>query len=87
MATFSTRQAAKQLSLSAGTLSEYISAKKIPAPTTIEVGGRHVHVWTADHIERVRELLPKIKNGRKTRWSKQREEEQKNRKQGQKKES
>ena len=46
-----------------------------------------MHVWTADQIELVRKLLPKIKNGRKTRWSKQREEEQKKPKLAKKKES
>jgi predicted transcriptional regulator len=72
MVTFSTRQAAKLLGLSAGALSQYISTKKIPAPKTIEVGERHVHVWTQADVERVRKLLPKIKNGRKTRYKKQR---------------
>lgn len=80
MNTFSTRQAAKQLGLTAAAISRYISAKKIPAPKTIEVGGRHVHVWTEQDIERVRKLLPKIKNGRKTRFQKERDKNQKQQK-------
>ena len=75
MVTFSTRQAAKLLGLSAGTLSQYISAKKVPAPKTIEVGERHVHVWTQADVERVRKLLPKIKNGRKIRYKKQQDQQ------------
>ena len=73
MATFSSRQAAKELGLHFTTLSTYIIAKKIPAPKTIEIGGRHVHLWTERDIERVRKLLPKIKNGRKLRFKKKAE--------------
>jgi hypothetical protein len=32
-------------------------------------GGITVHIWTRGDIERVRKLLPKIKNGRKLRYS------------------
>jgi predicted DNA-binding transcriptional regulator AlpA len=64
MLTFSTRQAAKRLGLDATTLSRYIAAKKVPAPKTIQLGGIHVHAWSERDIERVRKLLPKIKNGR-----------------------
>jgi hypothetical protein len=73
MATFSTRQAAKELGVHFTTLSQYITVKKIPAPKTIEIGGRHVHLWTERDIERVRKLLPKIKNGRKLRYKKKAE--------------
>ncbi len=34
-------------------------------------------MWTERDIERVRKLLPKIKNGRKTHYKKQREEQKK----------
>jgi predicted DNA-binding transcriptional regulator AlpA len=64
MLTFSTRQTAKKLGLDATTLSRYIAAKKIPAPKTIQLGGIRVHAWSERDIERVRKLLPKIKNGR-----------------------
>jgi excisionase family DNA binding protein len=75
MATFSTRQAAKRLGIDAATLSRYIAAKKIPAPKIVELGGLRVHAWTERDIERVRRLLPKIKNGRKTRYKKQQQKE------------
>ena len=68
MATFSTRDAAKQLGLDVSTLSRYIAAKKIPAPKALTTGGITVHIWTQRDIERVRKLLPKIKNGRKLRY-------------------
>ena len=72
MATFSTREAAKQLGVDATTLSRYIAAKKVPAPKVVQTGGITVHLWTSQDIERVRKLLPKIKNGRKFRYKKQR---------------
>ncbi len=72
MLTFSTRQAAKKLGLDATTLSRYIAAKKVPAPKTVQLGGIRVHAWSARDIERVRKLLPKIKNGRKLRYKKPR---------------
>lgn len=87
MATFSTRQAAKMLGIDATTLSRYIAAKKVPAPRSVTSGGTTLHIWTEDDIGRVRKLLPKIKNGRKTRYKKQREGEQKKQKQRKKKES
>ena len=34
-------------------------------------GGLKVHAWTEAEIEHVRQLLPKIANGRKTRYKKQ----------------
>lgn len=66
----STRQAAAKLGLDAKTLSRYIAAKKVPAPKIMTVGSASLHGWTEEDIERVRALLPKIKNGRKTRYSK-----------------
>ena len=65
---FSTTQAAKMLGLDPKTLSRYIAAKKVPAPRIFSVGSASLHGWTEGDIERVRELLPKIKNGRKTRY-------------------
>lgn len=87
MATFSSRQAAKLLGLNAPTLSRYVKAKKVPAPKSVEVGGFRVYVWTEDDIERARKLLPKIENGRKTRYKKKRDEEPKKRTPRKKKES
>jgi len=73
--TFSTSQVAKRLGIGIKTLSRYIAEKKVPAPQIIDVGGRKVHVWTEPEIARLRELLPKIANGRKTRYSKLREKQ------------
>ena len=72
MSNFSSRDAAKQLGVTATTLSRYIAANKIPAPKTVTSGGITVHIWTSRDIERVRKLLPKIKNGRKVRYKKPR---------------
>jgi predicted DNA-binding transcriptional regulator AlpA len=72
MHTFSTRQAAKKLGLDATTLSRYIAAKKVPVPKTVQLGGIHVHAWSERDIERLRKLLPKIKNGRRHRYKKSR---------------
>ena len=57
-------------------LSRYIAAKKIPPPQIIKAGGVTVHLWTEEDIEQVRKLLPKIANGRKTRWQRQRAQQQ-----------
>ncbi|HET9789902.1 MAG TPA: hypothetical protein VFR08_01220 [Candidatus Angelobacter sp.] len=40
-------------------------------PKAITTGGITVHLWTNEDIEKVRQLLPKIANGRKTRYKKQ----------------
>jgi predicted transcriptional regulator len=71
MGTFSTREAAHKLGITHAALSKYISAKKIPAPKSVTSGGMTIHLWTAEEIEHVRQLLPKIANGRKTRHKKQ----------------
>ena len=68
MSIFSTRQAARKLGINAGTLSRYISLKKIPGPKTVRIGNLKVHAWSAKDIEAVRKLLPKIENGRHTRY-------------------
>jgi predicted DNA-binding transcriptional regulator AlpA len=71
----STNQAAKKLGITGATLSRYITAGKIPAPQTVMAGGLKVHAWTEEEIEHVRKLLPKIANGRKTRYQKPREKQ------------
>ena len=68
MAPYSTREAAEKLGLSSITLKRYIAAKKIPLPPITRVGGVRVRLWTDGDIERVRQMLPKIQNGRKTRY-------------------
>ncbi len=71
MSGYSTRQVAKILGLSKSALSRYIAAKKIPAPKAQVIGGVEIRSWTDTDIERVRKILPKIENGRKTRYKKQ----------------
>jgi predicted DNA-binding transcriptional regulator AlpA len=67
---YSTRQAAKKLGTTHAALSRYISAGKIPTPKSVTAGGMTVHLWSEAEIEHVRQLLPKIANGRKTRYQK-----------------
>lgn len=64
------RQAAKKLGLSVAALSRYVSAKKVPAPKPERIGGLLIYAWNAAGIEKVRRILPKIVNGRKTRYKK-----------------
>jgi hypothetical protein len=70
MAHYSTPQAAKKLGMSLITLNRYIAAKKIPVPSVTTLGPVKVRLWGEEDIERVRVLLPKIANGRKTRYQK-----------------
>lgn len=70
MGRFSTTQAANKLGIALSTLSRYISDGKIPTPQIVEIGGIVVHSWSEEDIEHVRKLLPKIANGRKTRYQK-----------------
>jgi predicted DNA-binding transcriptional regulator AlpA len=70
MKVVSTREAAKRLGIHFTTLAHYIAAGKVPAPTTLDVGSHKLHGWTEAEIEHVRQLLPKIANGRKTRYKK-----------------
>jgi predicted site-specific integrase-resolvase len=69
----STREAAKRLGINYDTLAHYIAVGKVAAPEIAKVGKRVIHMWTDAEIEHVRQLLPKIANGRKTRYSKLRE--------------
>lgn len=68
MVTFSTNQVAKKLGITTKTLSCYIAQGKVPSPQIMEVGGSVIHVWTEEEIEALRQLLPRIANGRKTRY-------------------
>ncbi|HLJ27758.1 MAG TPA: hypothetical protein VKY85_13690 [Candidatus Angelobacter sp.] len=77
MNTYSSRQAAQLLRIPVATLSKYIVQSKIPTPKSVTTGGITVHLWTDGDVERVRQLLPKIKNGRKTRYQKKRQDETK----------
>jgi hypothetical protein len=71
METYSTRQAARKLGLHTGTLARYVAVGKLPSPTVLKVGTASLHAWTEEDIENARKLLPKIVNGRKTRYKKQ----------------
>lgn len=67
MSAYSTPQAAKKLGLSLITLNRYIAAKKVPVPPVQIVGGSRIRAWSDQDIDKVRDLLPTIKNGRKHR--------------------
>ena len=72
MKQYSTREAAKKLGLHLITIQKYIAAGKIPVPPmSMSIGGGKVRIWTDQDVEKVREVLPKIANGRKTRYKKQ----------------
>jgi predicted site-specific integrase-resolvase len=75
MARLSTREAAKRLGISYGTLANYVVIGKVPRPETVQQGERTIHIWTEAEIEHVHQLLPKIANGRKTRYQKLREKQ------------
>jgi hypothetical protein len=75
MKTYSTRDAARKLGIAMSTLSRHIRLKKIGAPKSVTSGGMTIHLWTDEQIETLRQLLPKIANGRKTRYSKLREKQ------------
>jgi len=71
MTQYSTNEAAKQLGITGTSLVRYMKAGKIPMPQVVKAGRSTVHSWTEEEIEHVRKLLPKIANGRKTRYKKQ----------------
>lgn len=75
MAQYSTRQAAKKLGIGMTTLTRYIETGKISAPEATVIGKYEIRAWSDEDIERVRALLPKIANGRKTRYQKQRKKQ------------
>lgn len=74
MIRYSSRQAAAKLGISDAALSKYVLTGKIPAPESARSGGIKVYFWTDEDIERTRKLLPKIKNGRKTRYQKHKQQ-------------
>jgi hypothetical protein len=57
------------------TLASYVKLGKLQVPETAMHGSRTIHLWTEAEIEHVRQLLLKIANGRKTRYSKLREKQ------------
>ena len=71
MKQYSTREVAEKLGLHLVTIQTYIAEGKIPAPPLLKVGKGKLRIWTDEDIESVRQMLPKIANGRKTRYKKQ----------------
>jgi predicted DNA-binding transcriptional regulator AlpA len=71
---YSSREAAKKLGISFTSLNRYIAEKKLPVPEVQRLGGGQFRIWRDEDIERVRALLPKIANGRKTRYSKRKKQ-------------
>jgi predicted DNA-binding transcriptional regulator AlpA len=71
MSKLSTEQVAKKLGIGKSSLSRYILAGKVPAPKETMAGGIRLRLWSEKDIERLREILPRIANGRKTRHKKQ----------------
>ena len=59
------------LGITPAALSKYIKAKKVPAPRTVQVGRMKIQAWNDEEVAQLRQLLPKIANGRKTRYKKQ----------------
>jgi predicted DNA-binding transcriptional regulator AlpA len=72
MGFLSMRQAAKRLGLSIAALSSYVAKKKVPAPEPQQIGKQLIYAWSEEDIEKVRKILPRIANGRKTRYKKKR---------------
>jgi predicted DNA-binding transcriptional regulator AlpA len=70
MSKLSTNQVAKKLGLTSASLTRYIQAGKVPAPPETMAGGFRMRLWSESDIERLKEILPKIANGRKTRYKK-----------------
>ncbi|HLJ30040.1 MAG TPA: hypothetical protein VKY85_25265 [Candidatus Angelobacter sp.] len=77
---YSTREAAKKLGISLTSMNRYIAQDKIVVPEVQRFGGGQLRIWTETDIERVRALLPKIADGRKTRHIKLKQKKQPNRK-------
>src|SRR5437899_11974279 len=75
MSKLSTNQVAKKLGLTSASLTRYILAGKVAAPPETMAGGMRMRLWSESDIEGLRKALPKIANGRKTRYSKLREKQ------------
>lgn len=59
------------------TLANYVAIGKVPAPKADVAGITTTELWTEEEIETARKLLPKIANGRKTRYQKLRQKQNK----------
>src|SRR5690348_2067864 len=70
MQKISTEQVAEVVGLNSATLSRYIKSGKITAPKETMVGRIRMRLWSDSDIRRLKEILPTIANGRKTRYKK-----------------
>jgi predicted DNA-binding transcriptional regulator AlpA len=70
MKRLSSEQVAKVVGISNAALSRYIKAGKVSAPPETMAGGMRMRLWSESEIEELRKALPKIANGRKTRYQK-----------------
>lgn len=61
------------LGLTDASLSRYIKAGKVSAPPETMAGGMRMRLWSEAEIERLREALPNLPDGRKTRHQKEKE--------------
>ena len=71
MSGHSTREAAKKLGIGFSTLRKYATQGSIPLPPVTRVGGVKVRLWSDQDLHRIRDMLPRIANGRKTRHRKE----------------
>src|SRR5580765_2963709 len=71
----SSEQVAKLVGISNACLSRYILSGKVAAPPETMAGGMRMRLWSESDIEGLRKALPKIANGRKTRYTKLREKQ------------
>ena len=67
---YTTLDAAKRLGIPYTTLVTHLMKGKLPSPKAEIAGKSRTQIWTEAEIEHVRQLLPKIANGRKTRYKK-----------------
>lgn len=77
MRSYSTSEVARRIGLHPASLARYIAIKKVPAPRMVTTGRTKTHIWTGEEIKELRKLLPKIANGRKTRYQKKKRKTQK----------
>jgi predicted DNA-binding transcriptional regulator AlpA len=67
---YSTIQAARKLGISIAAMHRYMRARIFPVPRMQAFMGVRVRVWSEADIRKARKLMPKLKNGRKTRHQK-----------------
>jgi hypothetical protein len=68
---YTTFDAAKKVGIPYTTLVTHLVKGKVPKPKAEIAGKSRTQIWTEEEIEHIRQLLPKLANGRKTRYKKQ----------------